>query len=305
MNLQQLEYACAVAETGHFGRAAERCHVTQPTLSTMLARLEDELGIQLFERGKGPATPTPHGAQVVQRARDILAAVQHLRAFAAGTAQDIAGPVRLGVIPTLAPYVVPPLLARLMDAHPALDVTVEETVTRDVEARLLAHTLDVALVATPPDDARINAQRLGYDEFVLYHHLPHEDARALAAALPALQHLPWHRLWLLQDVHCFRGQVLDFCAAQGLGAPPRLRYEAGSIATLVQLVDQLQGFTFLPRLAIPTLLPAQQSRVISLGAAAPRRPLYLLSMRTYPRVRLLAALAAAMQPEVGVGNSKP
>jgi LysR family hydrogen peroxide-inducible transcriptional activator len=297
MNLQQLEYALAVAATGHFGQAAELCHVTQPTLSTMLAKLEDELGIVIFERGKPPARPTPHGQEVLQRAQAILLAVKNLREFAAQLTGPVAGPLRLGVIPTLAPYLAPPLLQTLLLHYPDLDLTVEETVTRDVEDRLLAHSLDVALVATPPIQPGITAQAVGTEPFVLYHNLPpalFNPAHFAQVGSPLVESLPMERLWLLQDVHCFRGQVLDYCAAKGVAAPPRLRYEAGSIATLVPLVDQLQGFTFLPALAVPSLSPAQRARVVALGAQAPFRTVYVAHAATFPRRQVVQAIQTAV-----------
>ena len=168
MNLQQLEYIIAVDELRHFVKAAEKCCVTQPTLSMMIQKLEDELSIRIFNRSKQPIEPTPHGIEIIKRAREILRQTDQLREYARDLKNDVAGTVRLGVIPTLAPYLVPLFIEELVNNYPLLQITVKEMTTQSLMQSIKDNHTDIGLLATPLNDPSLEEHPLYYEEFLAY-----------------------------------------------------------------------------------------------------------------------------------------
>lgn len=285
MNIEQLRYAVTIAECGHFGRAAARCCVTQPTLSMMVKKLEEELGIVMFERSGRPITPTPEGRALLERARRIMDGVAHLKEYAAELRDDVAGQLRLAVIPTLAPFLLPLFLPRFARNAPHIHLTVKEAPTAEIVALLKSGQIDMGLAATPLLDAHIIEHKLFYEEFLLYV-AESEHIGRRKKLTPA--EVSERRLWLVEEGHCLRNQVVNLCDLRKAGAhADALQYEAGSIETLIRLVDHSTGVTVIPKLAARALTPEQHGRLREFADPCPVREISLVVAETFPRKKLL------------------
>ena len=245
MNLQQLSYLVALDTHRQFGLAAEKSYVSQPALSVQVQKLEEELGVLLFDRTQRKVEPTAIGAQVIAQARRVLREAQQLRELVQAAKGEVVGDLRLGVISTLAPYLVPRFLVGLTTAYPNLRVHIEELRSEEIMARLKDYRLDVGLLVTPLDDRLLHELPLLDEPFLLLASESHPLA-ALDAVRPADLTSPG--LWLMQEGHCFRNQVLNLCGlTTSTGA---IAYESGSIETLKELVRHHHGYTLVPELAV-------------------------------------------------------
>ena len=265
-SVQQLRYAVAVAEARNFGRAAQACFVSQPALSSQIRELETKLRVQLFERTSRGVPVTPAGEEVVARARRILREVDDLCEMAAGAGGQLAGPLRFGVIPTIAPYVLPAAVRRISDAFPDLELYLREDRTDDLVAQLLAGDLDVVLLALPLD-------RLGVEELPLYEEpflLAVPDSHPLARRKRCdVSDLDGERLVLLEDGHCLRDQALAVCDLAGNGRAAEV--QGTSLPTVVHMVGAGLGVTLLPASTIGRdAVPVQRVAVRELRPAPSR-----------------------------------
>lgn len=248
MNLRDLEYLVAVSENLHFGKAAARCFVSQPTLSGQIHKLEDELGFVLFERTNRSVHVTPIGQKVVAHARQILEQAQAIRSLSSEQKDPLAGPLRIGAIHTLSPYLVPLFMIQLTEAHPELSLELTEATTDQLLSQLNDHQIDGALLATAPPDDELKEIRLFREPFWLAHprdHVLYEKDEI------TLEDLKDERILLLSQEHCLTEQVTSACriANRGLaGTIPRLN--ASSLDTLVQLVGMGLGVTLVPALSV-------------------------------------------------------
>ncbi|TGE16146.1 hydrogen peroxide-inducible genes activator [Hymenobacter elongatus] len=286
MNLQQLEYIVALDTHRQFVLAASTCFVTQPTLSMQVQKLEEELGILLFDRTSKGVRPTVAGAKVVQQARQILREVQQLHEVVQLEKGDLVGELRLGVIPTLAPYLVPLFLVELVERHPQLRVHVEELQSAQIMQRLKDHTLDVGLLVTPLDDRALREIPVLEEPFLGYiaeGHPLYEKVVIEPADLDA------DGLWLLQQGHCFRHQVLNLCNRPAPAAPRPYTYESGSIETLKQLVSRTTGYTLVPELAVLNEVDTNPM-IKRFAAPEPVREVSLVVHHGFVRLPLLATL---------------
>lgn len=288
MNLQQLEYIIAVDQYRHFARAAEKSFVTQPTLSMMVKKLEEELDIIIFDRNKHPIEPTREGEEVIRRARVMVAEANSLKAYSKELKGEITGELRLGIIPTLAPYLLPLFLRSFTAQFPALKLYIHEMVTDEIISKLKSGDLDLGLLATPLNEQQLSEYPLFYEEFFAY--------ASLTEKLPKKKYLlpkeidPSH-LWLLEEGHCLRNQVLDLCELKKQTADSEnLHYEAGSIETLINLVDRYNGITIIPQLAVLNLKPAQKKKVREFSNPKPVREISLITLKSFPRKVLLQKL---------------
>ena len=288
MNLQQLEYIIAVDQYRHFAKAAEKSFVTQPTLSMMIKKLEEELDMVIFDRGKHPVQPTREGEEVIRRARVMVAEANSLKEFSKELKGEITGELRLGIIPTLAPYLLPLFLNAFAKRFPALKLFVHEMVTDEIIAKTKAGELDMGLLATPLRESQIAEYPLFYEEFFAY--------ASLNEKLPKKKYLlpkeidPSH-LWLLEEGHCLRNQVLNLCELKKQTAvSENLHYEAGSIETLINIVDRHHGITIIPQLSVLNLKPAQKKKVREFSDPKPVREISLVALKTFPRKVLLQRL---------------
>ncbi len=288
MTLQQLEYVLAVDNYRQFALAAEKSFVTQPTLSMMLKKLEDELGIKIFDRSKQPVVPTREGAEVIRRARKVLAEAQHLQQFARELKGELTGELHLGIIPTLAPYLLPLFLKSFTQKHPGLKIFIREMITNEIISKLKSGELDMGLLATPLRENKISEYPLFNEELFIY--------ASRGEKLPKKKYLlpreiDLHHLWLLEEGHCLRNQVYNLCELKKQqGETENLHYEAGSIETLINLIDRHEGITIIPYLATLHLKANQKNNVREFANPKPVREISLVASENFPRLKLLKEL---------------
>ena len=290
MNLQQLEYIVAVAKYRHFARAADSSFVTQPTLSMMIQKLEDELGVKIFDRKKQPVEPTKEGEEIISRAKMVLAEVGHLKEYAAELKGEITGELRLGIIPTLAPYLLPLFLKPFSQKFPHLKIYIKEMVTNDIIAKLKTGDLDMGILATPLHEDQLAEHPLFYEEFFAY---ASESEKLGRKKYLAPKEINLEHLWLLEEGHCLRNQVFNLCELKKQeDVADNLHYEAGSIETLINLVDKYEGLTIIPHFAVLNLSEKQQENVREFAEPKPVREISLVVARSYPRQKMLQHLKA-------------
>lgn len=289
-SLRQLQYAVAVAETLSFRLAASRCHVSQPSLSAQLAALEDALGVRLFERGPNRVLVTAAGAALVERARRILVETGDLVAAAAQVRDPLTGTLRIGVIPTISPYLLPGVTPALRSAYPRLTVLWSEAPTAALGAALVAGGLDAALLALEASPGDVAREAIASDPFVLAtppgHPLGARKAAARAAELAGASIL------LLDDGHCLRDQALAFCSG---ARPQELAFRATSLSTLVQMVAAGAGVTLLPELAVPTETRRAALAIRRFAAPSPGRTVGLIWRKGSPLGPALRQVAATVR----------
>jgi LysR family hydrogen peroxide-inducible transcriptional activator len=305
MNIQQLEYILAVDTYRHFATAAGKSNVTQPTLSMMIRKLEEELGVRIFDRSKQPVEPTPEGREIILRARQIMADVTHLKEFAKGLKSDVSGEIRIAIIPTLAPYLLPLFLPSFVEQYPKLRVKISELVTHDIIVALKNGDTDIGLLSTPLHDPKLVEHPVFYEEFFAY---TSTDERASKKKYLLPKDIDLSKLWLLEEGHCFRNQVFNLCELKMKDIESdRLHYQAGSLETLKNLVDHNKGITILPLLATRDLTESQRRKIRSFAPPKPVREISLVVNTNYSRKSILLALKKAIEdcmPEEAQLNKK-
>jgi LysR family hydrogen peroxide-inducible transcriptional activator len=280
MTLKQLRYVEALARHGHFGRAAEVCSVTQPALSMQIKELETALGTALFERGARSVRLTGFGETFVARARAILRSVEELEDLARSAGDQLSGRLRLGVIPTIAPYLLPAIIAELARISPDLDLHLRETTTQKLLQELADGRLDTALVALPVSEPSLTEVPLFSEHFVLVRHRDEADK-----PVPSRDMLREMRLLLLEEGHCFRDQALSFCEMDS--ARPRELLDGSSLATLVQMVGAGIGVTLIPEMAVPVETRSAPVAIARFQPPQPSRTIGMVWRRTSPLRRQL------------------
>lgn len=244
MTLQELKYLVALADHGHFGRAAESCFITQSTLSTQLKKLEDFLGVILFDRSLKRVTPTPIGREILQAARNIVEESERIKELAKHAQDPMDRTLRLGVIPTLGPYYLPHALTLMHKKHPGLRLLLREEMTPQILAHLADGKLDAGLLALPVEDDNLRVEPLFYEPFFAAMPAGHALAKRAVLKVPDIMD---EKLLLLDEGHCLRDQALDVCGAHSKG---REEVRATSLETLRQMVGMGLGMTLLPALAV-------------------------------------------------------
>ena len=298
ITLRQLRYLASLARHRHFGRAAKDCAVTQPALSMQVRELEREIGAELVERRTGDIALTETGLEVARRAEHILAATRDLIDFARHRGV-LTGKLRLGIIPTLAPYVLPHVLPRLQSTYPLLRLEVRETQTKTLLEELVSGELDTVMLALPADGADVETMSLFDDRFMLA--LPVADAAPLQGRV-AVEDVDQRRLILLEEGHCLRDQALTFCAAASGDAPASLG--ATSLATVMQMVANGYGVTLLPEVAASVEVRDSRVKLLRFVEPEPTRTIGLAWRRTSPRKRDFAALGEIVTEAFGLSARK-
>lgn len=285
MTLQQMEYVIAVDKYRHFVRAAEACFVTQSTLSSMLQKLEQELDVEIFDRTKHPVEPTPTGKRIIDQIKVVLFNTLQLKEMVQAERKQDEGLLTMGVIPTVAPYILPKMFKTLHNTYPKITLKVSEFQTSSIIQRLERAELDIALLATPLNNPQLLEIPMYYEKFVayispnepLYHQQTLETHR-----------LPMKHLWVLQEGHCLRTQVLNICDQK---SEYSTIYEAGSIDTLVKIVDENDGYTLIPELHVNQLNNGQQHKIRRLVNPEPVREISLVVRHDFMRERLINIIA--------------
>lgn len=285
MTIVQLGYVVAVDNLRHFAEAADHCHVTQPTLSMQLYKLEQEIGVKLFDRSKQPVVPTEGGKEFIAQARKILAEVDVLQNIVEQRHGTHTGELKVGIIPTLAPYLLPLFVKSFSQKYPKVKLTVNELTTEAIIARLREGRLDVAILVTPLNEKGITEQVLFYEKLVAYvskknslykkHYLLSKD-------------IDPRKLWLLEEGHCFRSQIMNLCELQKVGRQGSFfEYEAGSIETLRRMVELNDGITILPELATMDLRSSQLQLLRQFRQPSPMREVSLVVHRDFVKKKLV------------------
>lgn len=290
MTLRQLRYLAAVAQHGHFGRAADACAVTQPALSMQIRDLERGLGVTLVERRPGKVVLTGIGREIARRGADVLAASRDLIDFAQHSGQVLTGRLTLGVIPSLAPYILPKILPTLQRLYPDLQLALRETQTRQLLDEVKNGALDAAMLALPADHADIETLPLFEDIFLLA--VPAGDPRPSTARVDA-DAIDQSQLILLEDGHCLRDQALAFCATASRGrsnGAGGATFGASSLSTVMQMVASGYGVTLIPQIAADVERRDSRVRFLRMRDPQPGRSIGLAYRKTSPRTADFKAL---------------
>lgn len=298
MTLQQMEYIVAVYRLRHFAKAAEQCGVTQPTLSSMIQKLEDELGLRIFDRTAQPVAPTPAGHLVVEQAWRVLVRANKIKDIVAEAKRSVRGAFKVGILPTIAPYLLPRFFPRLLADHPETDIRVAEMKTEAIKQALARGEIDAAIVADVDGLDHFDMTELYFEQFVAY--VAKGDALSAAASVRSAD-LADSFLWLLDEGHCFRDQIVKFCGLKD-GQTSKNVYSLGSIETFMRMVEGGRGTTFIPELALDQLSEAQRRLVRPFALPIPTRRIVLLTTRTFVREAMRSLLAdyvrAAVPPRM-------
>ncbi len=288
MTLVQLEYVIAVDTWRHFAVAAEHCFVTQPTLSMQVQKLEEELGLKLFDRSKQPVVPTAPGVEIIAAARKVVAGKNQLLELVHDKKGIVAGELRIGIIPTLAPYLLPLFIKSFGKKYPSVKLVVHEMMTELIIARLREGKIDTGILVTPLQEEGIKEHVLFYEELMAYVSRKN-SVYEKTYILP--QDIDPGKLWLLEEGHCFRSQIVNLCELKKISKEnSSFDYEAGSIETLRRMVESNDGITIIPELATLDMFPRQTQLVRHFKKPSPMREVSLVVHRDFVKRKLVERL---------------
>ncbi|MEO6818639.1 MAG: hydrogen peroxide-inducible genes activator [Ginsengibacter sp.] len=288
MNLQQLEYIIALDKSRHFVKASEKCFVTQATLSMMIRKLEDELSVKIFDRSRQPVVPTETGKKIIAQAKIIIQEANRLSEIVKEDQGELNGELRIGIIPTLAPYLLPLFINSFMNKYPLVKLKISELTTEDIIEKLEKHDLDAGLLSTPLHNSSLTEQVLFYEEFVVY---APEKEKLLKKKYVLVNDIDVNRLCLLEEGHCLRSQVFNLCELKNKERElHQLDFATGSIETLKKIVEASQGITILPFLALKDLSAEQKESVRHFKSPAPVREIGLVTYRYFVKEKLIVRL---------------
>ena len=293
MTLSQLEYIVAVSVHGNFSEAANHCFVTQPTLSMQIHKLEDELGVLIFDRSKHPVIATEIGGKVIQQARIILQGKNELQNVVENETGDFGGRLRIGVIPTISPYLLPMVLKSFTEKYPSVELVINEALTGEIVSALNKDKVDIGILALPLNHPGIIEEALYHEPFIAYipktHKLYKKDSITV-------DDIDVEELLLLEEGHCFRDQALKICKSSErelCNKSNKVLFESGNLDTLKKLVENNFGITLLPYLAIQYITDANQQKLIKkFPEPAPKRDIGLVYNKTVSKIHLVKTLKA-------------
>ena len=294
MTLQQIEYMLAVYRYKHFAKAAEFCHVTQPTLSAMIQKLEEELGIRIFDRKQQPVGPTPIGKQILAQGREVLLSARKLKEIVEEAKHSLLGTFRIGILPTIAPYLIPRFFPQLMKKYPDMDVRITEMQTEEIKKALRHGDIDVGILALLDDMDAFDDTHLFYEQFFAY--VSREDALYRHQVIRTAD-LKGEYLWLLDEGHCFSDQLVKFCQLKG-ASQSKKAYSLGSIETFMRMVESGKGVTFIPELSILQLNESRKEMVRPFAIPIPTRDIVMLTAKDFIRKTLREMLVKEIQKAV-------
>jgi LysR family hydrogen peroxide-inducible transcriptional activator len=285
ITLVQLQYLVAIDRHRNFAKAAQACFVTQPTLSMQVKKLEEDLGIVIFDRSKKPVIATEIGRLIIDQAQLVLNEAEQINETIKTFNQKISGKIRLGIIPTLAPYLLPRFAGNLRRHYPEVQLLARELLTDEIAERLIADELDAGIFVTPYHNSKIREWPLFYEEMKLYTSTSHA---IFSKPLVKIHDAEAPGIWLLSDGHCFRDQVINLCAIPASrDQQTPYEFEGGSLETLMRIIDQEGGFTLIPDLAVLDLPDGKQQQVKSFDDYMPLREVSLVFSRNFAKHRLL------------------
>jgi len=295
ITLTQLEYIIAVDTYRHFVTASEKCFVTQPTLSMQIKKLEDDLGVMIFDRTKQPIVPTEIGAKIIEQARITLSAGKKIPELIKENSNTVSGELTIGIIPSLAPYLLPRFIGSFTQKYPLVKVKIVELMTEEIIVQLKKDIIDVGILVTPLNEMGVLEKPLFYEKMVLYIHKDHPLAKKKVLKTTDIA---TPDLWLLSKGHCFRSQVMNLCSYQR-SAQNELpfEYESGSLETLKKFVEKEGGFTLLPELAIDEQEKKSEIRIKQFDVT-PLREVSFAYTRNYSKKRLLELLETDIRKSI-------
>ncbi|KXB84789.1 putative oxidative stress regulatory protein OxyR [Prevotella sp. DNF00663] len=294
MTLQQLEYVIAVYRHKHFAKAADACNVTQPTLSSMIQKLEEELGLKIFERRKQPIVPTVQGMPVIEQAWQVLVQARRLKETVEEERNSLLGTFNIGILPTIAPYLIPRFFPQLMNEHPDMDVRITEMKTEELKKALLHEEIDAGIVAQLDGMDDVDVTPLFYEKFFAY---VAKGDKLFENKLIKTVDLTGEYLWLLDEGHCFRDQLVKFCELKEANRSKKA-YSLGSIETFMRMVESGKGVTFIPELALPQLTSEQKELVRPFALPVPTRHIVMITGKDFIRKTLRDTLAEHIKKAV-------
>jgi LysR family hydrogen peroxide-inducible transcriptional activator len=305
MNVQQLEYVIAVDNFRHFARAAEFCHVTQPTLSMMIQKMEEELDVKIFDRSKHPVEPTAIGEQIIEQAHISLKHFRQIREVVENEQSIVNGSFRLGIIPTIASYLVPAILHKHNAGYSEIDLTLRECTTNNLIRELINGTLDGGILAGPLNHPGLSEYPIYYEKFYAYVS-PLEDVYRDREI--DLDKVDINKIWLLESEHCLRGQIEHLCKLKKNTAQENMhaiRYESGSIDTLVNVVDYNNGITIIPEMHAMGLSEEKQENLRSFKNFTAVREVSLVVSKEYVRKTMLNIIMKIIKDSVPKSMQDP
>lgn len=282
MTLQQLEYLLALSRTRHFGKAAEECGVTQPTLSAMVSKLEDELEVKLFDRKQTPLSITPIGTAVIAQAEVVLVEANRLLGTVKEAKGSLSGTFHIGILPTIAPYLLPRFFPQMMREHPELDIRITEMKSPRIKEALSKGEIDAGIMADISTTNDYSITELFYEQYFAY--VSERDELFRLKRIKSSD-LSGKSLWLLEEGHCFRDQLVRFCQIKGASDSQRA-YQLGSIETFMRMVEGGKGVTFIPELAIYQLSSDQKKLVRPFALPIPTREIMMVTHPNFVRSHL-------------------
>ncbi|MDE5418435.1 hydrogen peroxide-inducible genes activator [Labilibaculum sp. DW002] len=293
VTLTQLEYIVAVDTHRHFATAADSCFITQPTLSMQIKKLEEFLDVTIFDRSKQPIIPTDVGIQIIEQARIILGEAKKVDEIVKNHRETVEGSLKIGIIPTLAPFLLPMFIGDYIRDYPDVKVEVEEMVSDDIVEALKKDLLDVGIFVTPLKDEKIKEVPLFFEEMMIYAHKDHE---ILKKDIIEVKDIATSEIWMLGDGHCFRNQVINLCEMHSMQHQELpFEFESNSLETLMKIIDREGGFTLIPELATQYMSTEKMTQVKPFTNLHPLREVSLIYSRHYSKHKLLDLLAKSIQ----------
>lgn len=289
MTITQLEYVVAVATYKSFVAAAEKCFVTQPTLSMQIHKLEEELNVKLFDRNKHPINTTEIGEELVKQAKIILAEAAKIQEIIQHKTGQVIGTFKIGIIPTLAPYLVPQLLENHAKHHPDLKLIISEAPTNDILIKLKDDEIDCAIVSTPLDDVSIKEYPMFYESLVAYFGA---NEKALNKKLVTPEDIDLKKIWMLNEGNCLRNQIINFCSDQidKLQDSRPYKYETSNVETLKKMVEKNGGVTILPEFSTFDFSENQMDRIRYFDGQEPVREIAIITNNHFVRMSVLQTI---------------
>jgi LysR family hydrogen peroxide-inducible transcriptional activator len=287
MTLVQLEYIVALDTYRSFGLAAEKCFVTQPTMSMQVQKLEDELGVKLFDRSKQPITPTEIGIEILEQSRNILKESYKLKELISNQKSSVSGELRIGIIPTMAPYLMPKVISAFMEKYPDVQLVIWEYMTDQIIHELKNGLLDCGILSTPLEDKSLQESPLFYESFVAY---LSKSSQLINKKNLHASDINLDELWLLNEGHCMRNQILNICKRKKSDDLKPFEYNTDSVETLKRMVEMNNGITLLPELSISDFSVKQLDRVRYFKSPEPTREISIVTHRNYLKRKLILAL---------------
>ncbi len=295
MNIQQFQYVLAVADSKNFEEAAERCFITQSTLSTMIGRLEDEIGIKIFNRKTKPVSITPEGTTIIQRLRIIHNEIDQLKNVIQELKGEMVGDLRIGVIPTIAPYLLPLFLPEFAHRFPQVKIIVKEMPTAQITKSLKNRSLDIGVLALPIVESELVGKELYVEPFLVY------DCRSTEwCEKIAVNALDYSKLWLLQEGHCLRTQVYQICEQSNQSSKRELNFEfeSGSMDSLLRFTKSNKGMTIIPYLASLEFSEEDKLNIVEFETPVPSRSIGILTHKFFVKKKLAKELQKIIQQSV-------